>query len=58
MLPLRFLTQNLLYDFSQLAIPFDRSRGISAEPAVEDRRHRHHALFGPVSSVSITPPSD
>jgi Mg2+-importing ATPase len=54
MLPLQLLTQNLLYDLSQLAIPFDR---VDEDYLVEPRRwriediRRFMLFFGPVSSV-------
>jgi Mg2+-importing ATPase len=54
MLPLQLLTQNLLYDFSQLAIPFDR---VDEEYLLEPRRwkiddiRRFMLFFGPVSSI-------
>jgi P-type Mg2+ transporter len=54
MLPIQLLTQNLLYDFSQLAIPFDR---VDEEYLLKPRRWRIDDLgrfmlfFGPVSSV-------
>src|SRR5713226_9134171 len=54
MLPLQLLTQNLLYDFSQLAIPFDRvDEEYLATPRqwkIDDIR-RFMLFFGPVSSV-------
>jgi P-type Mg2+ transporter len=54
MLPIQLLTQNLLYDFSQLAIPFDR---VDEEYLLSPRRWRVDDIgrfmlfFGPVSSV-------
>jgi P-type Mg2+ transporter len=54
MLPIQLLTQNLLYDFSQLAIPFDR---VDDEYLLKPRRWRIDDIgrfmlfFGPVSSV-------
>jgi P-type Mg2+ transporter len=54
MLPIQLLTQNLLYDFSQLAIPFDR---VDEEYLLRPRRWRVDDIgrfmlfFGPVSSV-------
>ena len=54
MLPIQLLTQNLLYDFSQLAIPFDR---VDEEYLLKPRRwriddiQRFMVWFGPVSSV-------
>ena len=54
MLPIQLLTQNLLYDFSQLAIPFDR---VDEEYLLKPRRwrvddiSRFMLFFGPVSSV-------
>ena len=54
MLPIQLLTQNLLYDFSQLAIPFDR---VDEEYLTKPRRWRIDDIsrfmmwFGPVSSV-------
>ncbi len=54
MLPLQLLTQNLLYDFSQLAIPFDR---VDDEYLLKPRKwkiddiRRFMLFFGPVSSV-------
>ncbi len=54
MLPIQLLTQNLLYDFSQLAIPFDRvDDEYLAKPRqwkIEDIR-RFMLWFGPVSSI-------
>jgi Mg2+-importing ATPase len=54
MLPLHLLVQNLLYDFSQTALPFDR-----VDPELTSRPLRWHPrdlgrfmlCFGPVSSV-------
>ncbi len=54
MLPLHLLVQNLLYDFSQTALPFDR-----VDPELTTRPLRWHPrdlgrfmlCFGPVSSV-------
>ncbi|MBV8635731.1 MAG: magnesium-translocating P-type ATPase, partial [Burkholderiaceae bacterium] len=54
MLPLQLLVQNLLYDFSQVAIPFDR---VDAEQLVSPQRWnprdigRFMIFFGPVSSI-------
>jgi P-type Mg2+ transporter len=54
MLPIQLLTQNLLYDFSQLAIPFDR---VDEEYLLRPRRWqiedigRFMLFFGPVSSI-------
>ncbi len=54
MLPIQLLTQNLLYDFSQLAIPFDR---VDEEYLAKPRRwriddiRRFMLFFGPVSSI-------
>jgi P-type Mg2+ transporter len=54
MLPIQLLTQNLLYDFSQLAIPFDR---VDEEYLLSPRRWkiddiaRFMLFFGPVSSI-------
>jgi Mg2+-importing ATPase len=54
MLPIQLLTQNLLYDFSQLAIPFDR---VDEEYLVTPRQWRIDDIrrfmiwFGPVSSI-------
>lgn len=54
MLPIQLLTQNLRYDFSQLAIPFDR---VDEEYLLRPRRwriddiSRFMLFFGPVSSV-------
>jgi Mg2+-importing ATPase len=54
MLPIQILTQNLLYDFSQLAIPFDR---VDEEYLARPRRwiiediSRFMIWFGPVSSI-------
>ena len=54
MLPIQLLTQNLLYDFSQLAIPFDR---VDDEYLLKPRRWRIDDIrrfmiwFGPVSSI-------
>jgi P-type Mg2+ transporter len=54
MLPIQLLTQNLLYDFSQLAIPFDR---VDEEYLLKPRRWRIDDIrrfmiwFGPVSSI-------
>ncbi|HUB08735.1 MAG TPA: magnesium-translocating P-type ATPase, partial [Myxococcales bacterium] len=54
MLPIQILTQNLLYDFSQLAIPFDRvDEEYLATPRqwrIDDIR-RFMLFFGPVSSI-------
>ncbi len=54
MLPLQLLVQNLLYDISQIAIPFDN---VDAELLVQPQRWRPEEIgrfmivFGPVSSV-------
>jgi Mg2+-importing ATPase len=54
MLPIQLLVQNLLYDFSQIAIPWD---GMDAEYLAEPRRWsaddigRFMARIGPVSSI-------
>jgi P-type Mg2+ transporter len=54
MLPIQLLTQNLLYDFSQLGIPFDR---VDEEYLLKPRRwkiddiRRFMLFFGPVSSI-------
>ncbi len=54
MLPIQLLTQNLLYDFSQLAIPFDR---VDDEYLLKPRQwkiddiRRFMLFFGPVSSI-------
>ena len=54
MLPLQLLSQNLLYDFSQLAIPFDK---VDEEYLLHPRGwkieeiKRFMLFFGPVSSV-------
>ena len=54
MLPIQLLTQNLLYDFSQLAIPFDR---VDEEYLLKPRQwriddiRRFMLFFGPVSSI-------
>jgi Mg2+-importing ATPase len=54
MLPIQLLIQNLLYDFSQLAIPFDR---VDEEYLLKPRRWRIDDIrrfmiwFGPVSSI-------
>jgi len=54
MLPIQLLTQNLLYDFSQLAIPFDR---VDEEYLLKPRQWRIDDIrrfmiwFGPVSSI-------
>ena len=54
MLPLQLLVQNLLYDISQIAIPFDN---VDAELLQQPQRWRPNELgrfmlvFGPVSSV-------
>jgi len=54
MLPLQLLVQNLLYDISQIAIPFDN---VDAELLQQPQRWRPQELgrfmlvFGPVSSV-------
>jgi Mg2+-importing ATPase len=54
MLPVQILTQNLLYDFSQLAIPFDKvDDEYLAKPRkwkIDDIR-RFMLFFGPVSSI-------
>jgi Mg2+-importing ATPase len=54
MLPIQILTQNLLYDFSQLAIPFDRvDEEYLAKPRKWkiDELRRFMLFFGPVSSI-------
>jgi Mg2+-importing ATPase len=54
MLPVQLLAQNLLYDFSQLAIPFDR---VDEEYLAKPRKwriddiQRFMLFFGPVSSI-------
>ncbi|WP_169732496.1 HAD-IC family P-type ATPase [Derxia gummosa] len=54
MLPIQLLTQNLLYDFAQTAIPFDR---VDADQTATPQRWdagdlgRFMLRFGPVSSV-------
>jgi len=54
MMPIQLLTQNLLYDFSQLAIPFDR---VDDDYLLSPRRWkiddigRFMLYFGPVSSI-------
>ena len=54
MLPMHLLVQNLLYDFSQIAIPFDH---VDAEMVKQPQRWnpadigRFMLFFGPVSSV-------
>jgi Mg2+-importing ATPase len=53
MLPIQLLTQNLLYDFSQLAIPFDRVEEYLLMPRqwrIDDIK-RFMLFFGPVSSI-------
>ncbi len=54
MLPIQILSQNLLYDFSQMAIPFDRvDDEYLARPRqwkIDDIR-RFMLFFGPVSSI-------
>jgi P-type Mg2+ transporter len=54
MMPVQLLTQNLLYDFSQLAIPFDRvDEEYQAKPRrwrIDDIR-RFMLFLGPVSSI-------
>lgn len=54
MLPLQLLVQNLLYDLSQTAIPFDRvDRGLIARPLKWNPQDlgRFMIFFGPISSV-------
>ncbi len=54
MLPIQLLTQNLLYDFSQLAIPFDRVDDdylLSPRRWKIDEIGRFMLYFGPVSSI-------
>jgi len=54
MLPIQLLTQNLLYDFSQLAIPFDRVDDeylLKPRPWKVDDIRRFMMFFGPVSSI-------
>jgi P-type Mg2+ transporter len=54
MLPVQVLLNNLLYDVSQLAIPFDRvDKEATARPIHWDNRliARFMLVFGPVSSV-------
>ena len=53
MLPIQLLIQNLLYDFSQLTIPWDRmDPEYLRDPAMGPERDRAlHALHGPGSSV-------
>ena len=54
MLPMQLLVQNLLYDFSQIAIPFDN---VDEELVTQPQRWnpgdigRFMLFFGPVSSV-------
>jgi Mg2+-importing ATPase len=54
MLPLQLLVQNLLYDFSQVAIPFDH---VDAEQLLQPQRWnpgelgRFMIFFGPISSL-------
>ncbi|HXZ97211.1 MAG TPA: magnesium-translocating P-type ATPase [Burkholderiales bacterium] len=54
MLPLQLLMQNLLYDFSQVAIPFDH---VDADALVKPMRWnsndigRFMVFFGPISSI-------
>jgi Mg2+-importing ATPase len=54
MLPLQLLVQNLLYDFSQVAIPFDH---VDAEQLTRPQRWnpgdigRFMIFFGPISSI-------
>jgi Mg2+-importing ATPase len=54
MLPLQLLMQNLLYDFSQVAIPFDH---VDAEQVAKPQRWnpseigRFMIFFGPISSI-------
>jgi Mg2+-importing ATPase len=54
MMPVQLLTQNLLYDFSQMAIPFDR---VDEEYLEKPRQwnvgdiQRFMLFFGPVSSI-------
>jgi len=54
MLPTQILLNNLLYDLSELGIPFDRvSRAATAQPQVWSmtRLARFAAIMGPLSSV-------
>ncbi|MDR0287939.1 MAG: HAD-IC family P-type ATPase, partial [Clostridiales bacterium] len=54
MLPIQILTQNLLYDFSQIAIPLDRmDEEYIKKPQKWDARSIQHFMFwlGPVSSL-------
>ena len=54
MLPLQLLVQNLLYDISQIAIPFDNvDRELVAQPLKWDPAGigRFMVYFGPISSV-------
>ncbi len=54
MLPLHLLVQNLLYDFAQTGIPFDRvDADLVSKPLVWNPREigRFMLCFGPVSSV-------
>jgi Mg2+-importing ATPase len=54
MLPLQLLVQNLLYDFSQSAIPFDNvDEELLAKPLTWNPEHigRFMLVFGPISSV-------
>jgi Mg2+-importing ATPase len=54
MLPIQLLAQNLMYDFSQIAIPFDR---VDAEQLKQPQQWdpaglgRFMAFFGPISSI-------
>ncbi|WP_027553297.1 magnesium-translocating P-type ATPase [Bradyrhizobium sp. Cp5.3] len=54
MLPTQILLNNLLYDLSELGIPFDRvSKQATAQPQVWSMSHlvRFAAIMGPLSSV-------
>ena len=54
MLPIQILLNNLLYDVSEIAIPFDRvDPEVTARPVKWDVRliERFMLVFGPVSSV-------
>jgi Mg2+-importing ATPase len=54
MLPIQILLNNLLYDVSEIAIPFDRvDREATARPVTWDVKliERFMLVFGPVSSV-------
>lgn len=54
MLPMQILLNNLLYDFSEVGVPFDGVRGeATAKPQVWDMRGliRFAAIMGPLSSL-------